>query len=157
MRPAFGALRLADITPEAIEDFIDKRLHAERRIHTKFGVVHRGQLKPASVHQEFRVLTRIFSVAVKQKRLSLNPCSMVEFPVSIGKTTRKPHYMAATEQERIEFVAPRYLKNVIQIISEMGLRPYKELMPMRKDQVDLENWLVHIPDSKRQMEKGTCQ
>ena len=74
------------------------------------------------VHQEFRVLTRILNVAIKQKRLSLNPCTVVEFPVLIGKTARKPHYMTATEQERIEFVAPRYLKNVITIISEMGLR-----------------------------------
>jgi integrase len=30
----------------------------------------------------------------------------------------------------------------------MGLRPYKELMPMRKSDVDLENSIVHIPDSK---------
>jgi integrase len=146
--PAFGPLRLSEITPEGIEDYLQKRLNAKRRIHTKLGVVHRGKLKPSTVHQEFRVLTRILNVAIKQKRLSLNPCTMVEFPVSIGKTTRKPHYMTASEQERIEFVAPRYLKNVITIISEMGLRPYKELMPMRKDQVDLENRLVHIPDSK---------
>jgi integrase len=34
------------------------------------------------------------------------------------------------------------------IISEMGLRPYKELMPVRKTQIDLDNRLVHIPDSK---------
>jgi integrase len=148
LRPAFGPLRLSEITPESIEDYLQKRLNQERRIHTKFGVVHRGRLRPSTVHQEFRVMTRILSVAIKQKRLSLNPCSMVEFPVSIGKTTRKPHYMTATEQERIEFVAPRYLKNVVQIMSEMGLRPYKELMPMRKGQVDLENRLVHIPDSK---------
>jgi integrase len=148
LRPAFGSLHLAEITPEGIEDYLQKRLSEERRIHTKLGVVHRGKLKPSTVHQEFRVLTRILSVAIKQKRLSLNPCSMVEFPVSIAKTTRKPHYMTASEQERIEVVAPRYLKNVIMIISEMGLRPYKELMPMRKEQVDLENRLVHIPDSK---------
>ena len=57
---------------------------------------------------------------LKQKRLTINPCGMVEFPVSIGKITRKPHYMAASEQERIEFVAPRYLRNVIRIISETG-------------------------------------
>jgi integrase len=154
LRPYFGALRLAEITPEAIEDYINQRLHSERRIHTKFGVVNRGKLNPATVHQEFRVLTRIFNVAVKQRRLTVNPCSMVEFPVSIGKTTRKPHYMAASEQERIEFAAPAYLKNVITIISEMGLRPYKELMPMRKDQVDLENRLVHIPDSKTPSGEG---
>ena len=31
---------------------------------------------------------------------------------------------------------------------EMGLRPYHELIPMRKEQVDLENGIVHLPDSK---------
>lgn len=33
-------------------------------------------------------------------------------------------------------------------MAEMGLRPYKELLPMKKCQVDLENEVVHIPDSK---------
>jgi hypothetical protein len=85
-----------------------------------------------TVHQEFRVLRRILNVAVKQKRLASNPCSGVEFPVAVSKTTRKPHYMTATEQKRIEFFAPNHLKHAIVIISEMGLRPYKELMPMEK-------------------------
>ena len=31
---------------------------------------------------------------------------------------------------------------------EMGLRPYRELMPMRKAQVDLGNGVVHLPESK---------
>jgi integrase len=154
LRPALGQFRLSEITPESIEDYIGQRLQAERRIHTKFGVVHRGKLKPSSVHQEFRVLTRICNVAVKQKRLTVNPCSMVEFPVSVKKTTRKPHYMTASEQEKIEFAAPAYLRRVVVIISEMGLRPYKELMPMRKEHVDLENRLVHIPDSKTPSGEG---
>jgi integrase len=148
LRPQFGSLRLSDVTPEAIEEYIGKRLQSERRFHTKFGVVHRGKVKPATVHQEFRVLTRIFNVGIKQKRLSVNPCEMVEFPVSVAKSTRKPHYMTASEQEKIELVAPSYLKHVVVIMSEMGLRPYKELLPMRKEHVDLENRFVHIPDSK---------
>jgi integrase len=56
--------------------------------------------------------------------------------------------MTASEQERIEFVAPAYLKHVIVIMTETGLRPYRELLPMLKSQVDLENRLVHISDSK---------
>lgn len=148
LRPVFGPTRLSEIMPEAIEDYIEQRLSSGRRIHTKSGVQHRGKLKPATVHQEFRILRRILNVAVKQKRLSVNPCMAVEFPVSVSKTTRKPHYMTATEQARIEFAAPNYLKHVIVILCEMGLRPFRELMPMRKCQVDLENGLVHIPDSK---------
>ena len=148
LRPVFGMLRLSEITSETIEEHIEHRLGSGRRIHTKFGVQHRGRLKPNTVHKEFRILRRILSLAVKKKLLSVNPCQAVEFPVRVADTTRKPHYMTASEQERIEFFAPHYLKHAIVILVEMGLRPYKELMPMQKRQVDLENRLVHIPDSK---------
>jgi len=48
----------------------------------------------------------------------------------------------------IEFHAPEHLRNVVRIITETGLRVYKELMLMKKDQVDLDNAVVWIPDSK---------
>ena len=107
-----------------------------------------GKLKPATVHQEFRILKRILNVAVKKKCLDANPCSAVEFPIQLRNATRKPHYMTASEQQRIEFSAPDYLRNAIVILAETGLRPYKELMPMKKLQVDMENRVVYIPDSK---------
>jgi SpoVK/Ycf46/Vps4 family AAA+-type ATPase len=43
--------RLSEITPEAIEDYIERRLSSGRRIHTKFALQHRGKLKPATAHQ----------------------------------------------------------------------------------------------------------
>lgn len=148
LRPAFGEVRLSEITPELIEEYLERRLSSGRRVHTKFGVQHRGKLKPATVHKEFRVLRRILSVAVKKKRLTSNPCRGVEFPVPLAQTTRKPRYMTASEQRRTEFFAPDYLRDAVVILSEMGLRPYKELMPMQKSQVDLQNRVVNIPDSK---------
>ena len=36
----------------------------------------------------------------------------------------------------------------MRIITETGLRIYKELMPMRREQLDLENAVVWISDSK---------
>ena len=148
LRPVFGSIRLQEITSEAIEEYIDHRLQSERKVRTKLGIRHQGKIKPATVHKEFRVLRRILNVAVKKKRLAVNPCDAVEFPIRLSTTTRKPHYMTASEQARIEFFAPDYLKDAIVILVETGLRPYKELTPMRKDQVDLENGKVHIPDSK---------
>jgi integrase len=103
--------------------------------------------KPATVHQEFRVLRRIFNVAVKKKLCPANPCTGVEFPVTLRSLFR-PHYMTWSEQQMIENHAPEYLRNVIRIITETGLRVYKELAGMRKDQIDLANKLVFIPDSK---------
>jgi len=148
LRPVFGSTLLAEITPEAIEAYLVRRLNSERQVRTKLGVRSLGKLKPTTVHQELRVLTRILNVAVRQKRLTINPCNSVEFPASVSSSIRKPHYMTASEQARIEFAAPTYLRNVVVILAEMGLRPFKELMPMKKSQVDLENSVVHIPDSK---------
>ena len=148
LRPQFGKQRLQDITSEEIEAYLMKRLNTGKRVHTAFGPQHRGKLKPATVHQEFRILRRILNVAVKKRRLAVNPCSGVEFPVAVSATTRKPHYLSASEQRWLEEVAPIYLRNIVVIMVEMGLRPYRELMPMRKAQVDLENGIVHLPESK---------
>ena len=105
-------------------------------------------IKPVTVHQEFRVLRRLLNVAVKKKLLAVSPCSSVEFPMLLLSATRKPHYMTSKEQKQIEFFAPDYLRRIVTIISEMGLRPQKELFPMLKSQVDISNGVVHIPDSK---------
>ena len=56
--------------------------------------------------------------------------------------------MPWSEQEKIEAAAPDYLRSVIRIITETGLRVYKELAPMKKEDVDLANAIVWIPDSK---------
>jgi integrase len=148
LRPVFGDATLSDMTAEAVEDYLAERLRSGRRIHTKRGLEIRGTLKPATVHQEFRILTHMLNVAVKQKRLSDNPCRAVEFPVSVAKSTRKPHYMTASEQAKIEIAAPEFLRNIVVILSEMGLRYKKELLPMKKEQIDLENATVYIADSK---------
>src|SRR5258708_35997741 len=58
------------------------------------------------------------------------------------------HYVTWSEQERIESHGPEYLRNAVRIITETGLRVYKELTPMRREQVDLQNAVVWIPDSK---------
>jgi integrase len=71
----------------------------------------------------------------------------VEFPVAV-KGLFRPHNVSWSEQQRIEAAASRYLRNVVRIITETGLRIYKELAPMNKDHVDLENKGVWIPDSK---------
>ena len=68
--------------------------------------------------------------------------------LGFGTLLFRPHYMTWSEQLRIEFSAPEYMKNVIRLITETGLRVYKELALMRKDQVDLANAVVWIPDSK---------
>jgi integrase len=89
----------------------------------------------------------MLNLAVRKKLLPSNPCWGVEFPVAV-KGLFRPHYVSWSEQQRIEAQAPSHLRNVVRIVTESGLRIYKELPSMRRDQVDVENKVVWIPDSK---------
>jgi len=60
----------------------------------------------------------------------------------------RPPYVTWSEQQQIESHGPQCLRNIVRIITETGLRIYKELTPMRKDQLDLQNAVVWITDSK---------
>jgi integrase len=147
LRTVFENAKLAAITADDIELYLRRRLKQRVRRPTKKGFVEKGVLKATTVHQELRVLRRMLNVAVRKKLLFANPCAGVEFPARVDGFFR-PHYVTWSEQQKIEFSAPEYLRNVIRIITETGLRVYKELTPMRKEQLDLENRVVWISDSK---------
>jgi integrase len=143
----FGSQKLTDLSGDAIEGYLRRRLRQRVRRKTKAGFVEKGVLKPSTVHQELRVLRRILNLAVRKRLLPSNPCWGVEFPVAV-KCLFRPHYVSWSEQQRIEAEALIYLRHVVRIVTETGLRIYKELTPMKKEQVDLDNKVVWIPDSK---------
>src|SRR5579864_5863422 len=147
LKKAFGARKLGEVSADDIELYLLRRLQDRVRIKTGAGVVLREKLKPATVHQELRVLRRMLNVAVRKKLLPSNPCAGVEFPVAV-KGLFRPHYLTWSEQRKLEIHAPEYLRNIVRIITETGLRVYKELMPMKKEHLDLQNAVVWIPDSK---------
>jgi integrase len=147
LKAAFGTSRLVDITADSIELYLRERLRQRVGVKAKLGYKQLGAIKSTTIHQEFRVLRRLLNVAVRKKLLAANPCLGVEFPVAV-KGLFRPHYVTWSEQERIESHAPQYLRNIIRIVTETGLRIYKELTSMRKDQVDLQNAVAWIPDSK---------
>src|SRR5215472_3497731 len=147
LKAAFATSRLVDITADSIELFLRDRLRQRIRVKAKLSYRELGAVKATTVHQKFRVLRCMLNVAGRKKVLRTNPCSAVEFPVAVNGLFR-PHYVSWSEQQKIESNAPQYLCNVIRIITETGLRIYKELIPMKKDQVDLRNEVVWVPDSK---------
>jgi integrase len=147
LRVAFSETRLVDLNADSIDLYLRERLRAPIIVKTKLGYKELRTVKSTTVHQEFRVLRRMLNVAVRKKLLAANPCSGVEFPVAV-KGLFRPHYVSWSEQQSIEAHAPQYLRNIVRIITETGLRIYKELVPMRKNQIDLQNAVIWIPDSK---------
>jgi len=147
LRKMFESSKLAELTADEIEMYLRNRLKQRALVKTKAGFVEKQVLKATTVHQELRVLRRMLNVAVRKKFLFANPCAGVEFPARVDGLFR-PHYVTWSEQQKIEFAAPEYLRNVIRIVTETGLRIYKELTSMKKGQLDLVNRTVWIPDSK---------
>lgn len=147
LKAAFAGRKLVDLTVDAIEQYLHDRLEQRVRVRTNGGYREKGPLKSFTVHQELRVLRRMLNIAVRKKSLAANLCSGVEFPVAV-KGLFRPHNVTWSEQEKLESHGPEYLRNVVRIITETGLRVYKELAPMRKNQADLSNAVVWIPDSK---------
>jgi integrase len=148
-RPAFtlATRRLIDVGPDEIELYLRERLRQRVKVRVGQGYREEGFLKATTVHGKFRVLRRMLNVAVRKRLLTSNPCAMVEFPVAL-KGMFRPHYVTWSEQQRIENQAIPHLRNVIRIIVETGLRVKKELLPIKKDQIDFLNWVLWIPDSK---------
>jgi hypothetical protein len=66
-------------------------------------------------------------VMVRKKFLFAHACAGIEFPARVDGLFW-PHYVAWTEQQKIEFSAPICLRNVIRISAETGLRFYKCLL-----------------------------
>jgi len=147
LKKAFATCRLNDVGPEEVELYLRERLGQRVKVRLSKGYREHGLIKATTVHQEFRVLRRMLNVAVQKKLLTSNPCAMVEFPVSL-KGLFRPHYVTWSEQQRIENNAMPHLRNSIRIIAETGLRVKKELLPMKKDQIDFFNAVLWIPDSK---------
>jgi len=83
LKDTFGRRGFGDITADDIEDYLRRRLQVRVRFKTASGFIQKNLLKPATVHQELRILRRILNVAVRKKLLPSNPCAGVEFPVKV--------------------------------------------------------------------------
>jgi hypothetical protein len=62
LKQAFGQRSVGDITADDIEHYLRRRLQTHVQVKTAAGVIQKGRLKPATVHQELRVLRRMMNV-----------------------------------------------------------------------------------------------
>lgn len=136
----FEEKKLAEITADDIEMYLRQRLKQRRTVKTKGGVIQKGVLKATTVHQELRVIRRMLNVAARKKSCSTR--------IRVSGWSSRLGSTRWSEKQKIEFAAPKYLRNVVRIITETGLRIYKELIPMKKEQLDLDNRTVWNSDSK---------
>ena len=144
---AIGQRKLTELSADMIEGYLRTRLRVRVQRRTRGGAIEKGVIKPSTVHQEFRVLRRMLNVAVHKRLLPSNPCWGVEFPIAVKGLFRPTTCLGPNKSE-----SKRRRRSNCEMrsgsITETGLRVYKELAPMAKDEVDLANAVVWIPDSK---------
>lgn len=119
----FSALRLPDVTGDGIDEYKEKRL-AEGA-------------EPATINHDLRVLRRVMHLAERKQLIARNPFSQVEFLKQ--RSPHPPHIVTFEEEERILSVAPPYIRVLVVLILETGMRSHREALALRWDAIDFGN------------------
>jgi integrase len=135
----FRGKTLAQVSPLLIEKFKSER----RKSITARG----GTRSPASVNRELELLSRIFTVAMKQKLVDKNPCREVQLLPLDNKRTRyltdeeEPLLLAQLTGTRAHLMAP------VLLALGTGMRR-GDLFNLRWSQVDFQAGIVYVPNAK---------
>jgi len=103
-------MRMSDISAAAIDEFKAVRL-AEK-------------VEPATINHNVRVLRRILYLAERKRLLARTPFIEVDFLKQ--RRPRFPHIVTFEEEERIVSAAPSFLRALIVLILETGLRSHRD-------------------------------
>jgi integrase len=132
LKDRFNGVRLSDVSPQRIEEYKAARL-AE-------GV------EPATINHDLRVLRRMMRLAERNQLIARNPFSQVDFLRQ--QPPRAPHIVTFEEEERILTVAVPYIRVLVVLILETGMRSHKEALSLRWDAVDFTNDCIRVQESK---------
>lgn len=132
----FSGMRLNDISAAAIEEFKEARMVED--------------VEPATINHDLRVLRRMMHIAERKRLIGRTPFVEVEFLKQQG--FRDPHIVTFEEEERIISAAPPFLRVLIVLILETGLRSHREALSLRWTDVDFAGDSIHVRESKLVLE-----
>ncbi len=134
----FDEMKLAEITSEAVEDYIISRDESEKRP------------KPATVYQEFSLGRRMFNVARRRwKWVSNNPFADVQFSELLTMDNARDRWLTVNEEKVLLACAtPAYLRDVITFAIHSGCRRGEILSLRWKVNIDMHRRIVTVQASK---------
>ncbi len=133
LKAFFGEARLTQVSADRIEQFKQARLKAGAG--------------PATINRDLAVLRRMLKLAARQRLIAQSPFHEVEF-LEERNQRRQPHILTFEEQEQLLAVAPSYIRMLVILITETGLRVGREALPLKWEDVDLLNDAIHVRHSK---------
>ena len=147
LKRAFVNLRLIDVGPDEIELYLRERLR--QRVKVRIGKGYRGT-RPAKGHHGSPGTE---GASANVERCGSKKAADVESMCDGGIPRCFERVVPSALCHLVRAAADRKQRDAafadaIRIIVETGLRVKKELLPMKKDQIDFLNAVLWIPDSK---------
>ena len=142
IREFFGKKKMGDISPFLIESFKIKRMKAE--------IVYRKSSKlrtPASVNRELCLLSKIFALAVRDRKLAENPCRHINLLSGEKSRTR---YLSPDEERRllVQLTGVRaHLLPMVILDINTGLREM-ELLTLKPEHIDFHRVVIYVKGTK---------
>jgi len=134
--PVFGKMKLREITPGAVQRYIDRRRLAKGR----FG----KHIRASTVCSEIFTLSAVFREAVRRELVQFNPVSRVKKPKEDNTIVR---YLTAEEEERLFAALAPHLKPIVTAALHTGMRK-GELLRLAWADIDFDQRLVTVRNTK---------
>jgi len=138
LKSFFGETLLEDVTPSLISKYKAQRL----KTLSKKG----SPISPDTVRKELSLLRRIFNVAIDEWELCKeNPVRKII--KSLPKENKRVRYVLPEEAERLKFTIPAWLKPIVIVACQTGLRR-GDLTRLTVSQLDFTTNRIYIGKTK---------
>lgn len=147
LKNQLSSLSLADLSPNAVNDYITDR-------HSK--QVNGRPLSGSTINRELNILSHALNIARKRWGWPVtNPIPDIERPKSNGSRTRR---LVDDEEERLMGACEKarniWLPVIVRLAIETAMRR-GELLSMQWKHFDFNRHIVHVPDSKNEKARTT--
>lgn len=130
----FGAVHLPGITDAQIEEYKKARLHEGTG--------------PAGINRDLALLRLVLKQAKKERYIAQNPLADREHFLNEQKERLQARPFTIEEEKRLLTAAKGYLRPLLILLLDSGLRPNAEALPLKWRDVDFERGMVTVTSSK---------
>lgn len=134
--PVFGKMKLREITPGAVQRYIDRR----RLVVNRYG----RRMRASTIRNEIFTLSAIFREAIRRELVQNNPVSRVRKPKEDNTIVR---YLTPEEDERLWPALSDHLKPIVKVALHTGMRK-GELLNLAWADVDYDQRLITVRNTK---------
>jgi integrase len=130
----FAGTRLPDITNARIEEYKTART--------------RGGTGPAGVNRDLSLLRQVLKQAKRDRYIAQNPLDNRDHFLNERKERLQAKPFTIEEEQRLLAVAKGYLRPLLILLLDSGLRPNAEALPLKWRDVDFEREMITVVASK---------